>query len=317
MRRLYYCSYGTRKGVGSHKELLKTMRTFLQKHFIRLILFCSAIFCLSGGLLLFLHRAQEPSARVHFFDIGQGDAALIQLPQQYDILIDGGPDKTLMHKLGDALPFFNRTIEVVVLSHPHADHVTGLIEVFKRYNIGSVYFTDIAYKSPVYAYFREQLRVHHIPTYIITQPHEEIVPLEGTQAHISFLYPLTNLQGRTMRDINSSSLVVKVVYGDTEFLFTGDSGMKEEDELLAAQVLSEVSVLKVGHHGSDRSTGEVFLRSIQPEYAVISVGTDNRYGHPHNTVLERLQHFDNTILRTDEQGDVVFRTDGTILTLQE
>ncbi|OIP79393.1 MAG: hypothetical protein AUK21_04195 [Parcubacteria group bacterium CG2_30_48_51] len=247
----------------------------------------------------------QSHARVYFFDVGQGDAALIRLPRGYDVLIDAGPDKTIAHKLGKSLPFFDRTLEAVILTHPHADHITGLLEILRRYEVQTVITTGVAYESPVATYLQEELTRGSIRIEIVAQPQTLELPT-GRGDRIEVRYPVESIVGKEVRDVNTASMVVSFTTGGETFLFMGDAYRAQEDELLAAGSVPRAVVLKVGHHGSVTSTGLDFLDAVQPRYAIISVGSDNPYGHPHAAVLDRLREKGITVVRTDQSGDITF-----------
>ncbi len=252
--------------------------------------------------------------RVVFFDVGQGDAVLIKTPQKHYILIDGGAGSVVLEKLGEEIPFFNKTIDLVILSHPHDDHVSGLIEVVSRYNVKDIICTGVSGESGVARRWKElieekgyrQARTGKI--------------ISANDFSINILYPVENIKDKDVKDLNEVSIVARFIANDRgSFLFTGDAYKKQELEIISnynnckkkdfdycKKFSLKSDVLKVGHHGSRTSTADEFLFAVLPKVAVIMAGEDNRYGHPHNEVLEKLKRNNIIIKRTDRDGDIIF-----------
>ena len=255
---------------------------------------------------------------VYFIDVGQGDAALIKTPDGQNILLDGGPDAAAARALGRLLPFWERTIDLVILSHPHDDHVNGLNDIFRRYEVRQAAYSGVVHTSPGYLAWLKLARNNSVPLLIIDRP-QTIVLGDGCALH--FLYPRESLLGRSVSNLNNSSLVAKLVYGETAFLFTGDIEGEVERELLSPadgeapgdagiDIDLRAQVLKVGHHGSDTSSSAEFIAAVRPEIAVISVGADNKFGHPSPRVINRLERSGAATYRTDLHGTVKIRSDG-------
>lgn len=289
---------------------------FMNSKIVKILLLI--IFVFSSGIaayFLFLPQpevkgdfATYPSARLvfTFFDVGQGDSGLIRTPQGQDVLIDGGPDNKVVQKLGQAMPLMDRDIELMILSHPHSDHVTGLNEVIRRYNVKKIMMTGLIHTAPEYRQFLKLIEEKNIKVEIIKQP-EEIAIEAGLS--IKIFFPDENLEGRQLNNVNNSSIVSKIIFASTSFMLTGDY---EDEESLAEHYKTELKsdVLKVGHHGSVNANNEYFLKLVNPLYAVISVGANNRYGHPQYRVLHELESLGAKILRTDQDGDIIFVSDG-------
>lgn len=262
-------------------------------------------------------RAPQHILTMRAFDVGQGDAALVTTPLGKTILIDGGPDYTIMDKLGRTLPFFKKDIDAMILTHPHADHVTGLVGVLKRYNVKEIFYTGTVHTSSVFIEWLTLIKEKQIPMHVVSHK-EEIQFDEGVT--LTFLYPDHELagvedateekRGQKKNNLNNTSIVFKLSYGRTHFLFMGDAEVPVEESLLASGVGLRVDVLKVGHHGSHSSTSEEFLRTVSPQYATISCGRNNDYGHPHLSTLKRLERFGVHAYRTDTEGDIVIMSDG-------
>lgn len=242
---------------------------------------------------------------VHFFDVGQGDGALLVSPSGRQIVIDGGLDFAELEGLGKTMPFFDRSIDLLVLSHPQLDHLRSFPELLRRYRIGAVLLTGVVYHLPHYEEFLALLKEQKIPI-IVADPRRDLDLGDGLTLDV--LWPPPVLFGKTLKaDINNSSIALRARYHDHCILFTGDMEKREEDAILASGAELRCDVLKVAHHGSKTSTSSKFLAAVQPQLAVISVGKGNRYGHPSPEVLARLKTFHIPVRRTDEEGEIVVR----------
>ncbi len=240
-------------------------------------------------------------------DIGQGDAILIKTPYHQNILVDGGPDNSVIYRLSKNLPFYDRTIDLMILTHPDTDHVTGLVEVLKRYKVKEILYNGVSHSSPNYLQWIETAEEKRVPMKI-GQTGQVIIFGEGLRLDI--LYPEHSYSGQEIEDMNDTSIVAKLIYKDTTFMLTGDASVKVEKELMDEEVNLKSDVLKVGHHGSKTCTCKEFVRAVNPQYAVISVGQDNKFGHPSLRVIRNLEKEGVEILRTDESGDVILISDG-------
>jgi len=253
----------------------------------------------------------DDKLRVSFLDVGQGDATLIEKGNQ-QVLVDGGSSpQDLTLELGDRMPFWDRTIELVVLTHPHADHLSGLVEVLSRYQVEQVLYPDLEdldYESPLCQEWLGLIEEKDIP-YTIAQAGQEIDLGDGVV--IKVLNPGTPPLSGTGSDINNNSVVLRLSTGRTSFLLTGDIEQEAEFELISQRANLSGTVLKVGHSGSVTSTTPEFLAAANPRVAVISV-ENNRFGHPSTDVTDRLEAKlgEENIYRTDEQGTIEFSTDG-------
>lgn len=241
---------------------------------------------------------QPPPPTVRFFDVGQGDAALVSSGRT-QLLVDGGPDRSGLAPLGAALPPLDRRIEYVVLTHPHTDHYRGLLEVVRRYRVGTL-LVGVPGVGPEYRNLIDEARRRGVR--IVRAARQQIAVGQAIRADV--IYPPEAWPDKPVSDPNNSSVVVMVSAPATKVLMVGDTGNDEERELLGAGLDLDADILKVGHHGSRTSSGPDFLAAVTPRVAVISVGAKNRYGHPAPATIQRLQQTGATIYRTDQRGTV-------------
>ena len=288
----------------------------MRKHLLHgMIFFLLSIIVVSAWQLSRAHQWRQDDLTIWVFDVGQGDAIFIDGPE-VQVLIDGGPSGVILEKLTAVLPFWDQKIDILVNTHPHADHVTGLVYVMDRYFIDDIYVSGQEYGTEIFGRFEQRA--------------EEKLLLAGDRidlgggAYLEVLWPESYLKGQRLDDPNMGSIVLALYYGEMSMLLTGDIGIEEELQLVCGdsppsqggarggcrgEVAVEFDILKVGHQGSLTSTHPAFLEVIQPSYSIISVG-ENSYGHPSPIVLDRLEAIGSTILRTDINGDIRIWSDG-------
>lgn len=242
-------------------------------------------------------------AKLYFFDVGQGDAIYLRTFEGNDVLIDGGPGDAILSKLGTVMPFTDRTIEFVVLTHPHADHVSGLVEILKRYKVENVLLPRVSYDSATFARFQELLEKNNVG---IIRPRLGQRIFLDDKTVFDVYYPFLPEFSKLPEDINDVSVVAKISFGKSNVLLTGDAGKDIESLLLHFDLPLVSEIFKVGHHGSRHSSGSEFLKAAGATYSIISVGK-NPYGHPHQEVLELLSAENTKVFRTDQEGDIVFK----------
>ena len=249
---------------------------------------------------------------VNFFDIGQGDAIFIQTPQRIQILIDGGPDSTILEKLSQEMPFYDRTIDLIILTHPEHDHMAGLIEVLKNYKVDSILWTGVLRETAEYKEWQGLIEEEEAEgaKIFIAQSGQEIKIHRCHLWKFEVLYPFENLEGQEPKNINNTSIVARLVFAQNSFLFTGDAFKSVERKLIKQGIELNSNVLKVGHHGSKTSSAEEFIEAVNPEIAIIQCGKNNRYGHPYPETLATLEKYDIKVLRTDQDGDIKIVSDG-------
>jgi competence protein ComEC len=264
------------------------------------------------SILVWSLALTQPDGRLHvsFLDVGQGDAVLIQTPNGLDILIDGGPDPQKINlELSEKLPFWDRTIDLVVSTQPQADHVTGLVEVLQRYRVKRVLEPGVSYNSSIYQEWLRLVEIKRIE-HDIARAGQEIDLGNGIKMEV--LNPPESLWEGTDDDVDNNGVVLRLSWDNVSFLFTADIRKDLEFELIGQRANLRSTVLKIAHHGSDTSTSQHFLAVVDPEVAVICVGADNPFGHPSPEVLERLTDRlgEDNVYRTDDNGTIEFITDG-------
>lgn len=279
--------------------------------------------------------------KVDFLNVGQGDSEFIETPHGHQILIDGGPNSAVLEKLALIMPFWDKEIDMVILTHPEKDHMAGILDVLQRYNVEYFVWTGILKDSAENKKLAELLKEKNalpgvaeshangfwgaLSGFLPRSKKQEGLKtvtvsagdrIKAGDVFIDILYPFENLSGQQPKNVNNTSIVAKLFYGNRSFLFTGDIDSKTEKEIIKnSESRASANVLKVAHHGSKYSTSNIFLQAVRPNMAVIEVGK-NSYGHPTEDVLNMLENFGIQIKRTDKDGDVKFLSDGKIIKLE-
>jgi len=246
--------------------------------------------------------------RVSVLDVGQGDAILIQTPEYHNILIDAGPDSKTVDRLGEKLGFFDKTIDLFILTHPHNDHYGGILDVMQKYKIKKIVLTGVASGDPVYMAFLGEAKSKGADL-IFTQNNKDIQI--APDLFIDILYPFAgqSLIGQQASNPNNTSIVARVLERTSVgwknlMILTGDAEAEEEREILLSGQDIKSDVLKVGHHGSKTATSDIFLGAVNPTSAVISVGAGNKFGHPNDETIKRLSGLN--VRQTITDGTVEF-----------
>ena len=249
-------------------------------------------------LLGTIHIYNKPHRlEINFFDVGQGDASLIKTPSNRFILIDGGPDNRILRRLGDNLPFYRRRIDYLILSHYHEDHVVGLVEILKRYQVKNFIYAPSALESPAFVELLDAAQKSSVA----------VLALKNT-ARISYgdncYLNLLNPAILEIKADDNNSLIAKLDCRDKKVLFSGDNSSTVEKILLNTGWDVSADVFKASHHGSKSANSETFLSTVNPKLIVISVGADNRFGHPSVEIIDRIESLDIRVERTDKMGNI-------------
>jgi competence protein ComEC len=274
---------------------------------------CTALLCaviLAGCTINISFDDSENSLsdeiQVHFIDVGQGDSSLI-ITDNFNILIDAG-EKEEAYAVNSYLNEHGvEKLDYIIATHPHSDHIGGLAQVIAENDVDTViipHMTDD--KIPTTKVYAEFLNAVDEKDCNLEEAYVGEI-LNFGDAEIEIIAPVND----DYSDLNNFSVISELTYGDTKFLFTGDAEVKSENEVLKNGMFEDTDVLKVGHHGSNSSTGEKFLEVVKPEYAVISCGEGNSYNHPNEETIQRLLEYTDNIYRTDLQGNIVITSDGT------
>jgi competence protein ComEC len=244
----------------------------------------------------------EAYLEVSFFDVGQGDSIFIKTSGNYQVLIDGGPNySAVLNGLSREMPFNDKEIDLVILSHPESDHMTGLLSVLENYKVDNIIWTGIEKEGVKFETWKRMINEEGANIYYANSGDKIIMG----DVSLEIVNPKESLKGEIFKESNDTAVVSKLQYKDSSFLFAGDISSKIENVLTNINV----DVLKIPHHGSKYSTSNEFLQKVSPLISVIQVGK-NSYGHPTEEVLTRLNNFDIKILRNDTDGNIKIVSDG-------
>lgn len=283
----------------------------------------------TGLMLVFSLLATLPDGKLHivFCDVGQGDAAYIRFADGRDMLVDGGPNNKILQCLGNHMPFWDRTINMVLLTHPQRDHLQGLITVLDRYSVDYVVRSDVDNTTEGFRELLDIIKKKHIPVKLVTRgetiavgatalsilwPSREQIALFKRHSLASQESVLQNsvLGSQSQPDLNDGSIVFTLGYGSFDALFPGDADTRVEENYRSAKLADDIlEVLKVPHHGSRTGMSEDFIKKLHPRLAVVSVGK-NSYGHPNADIINNLALTGSRLLRTDQEGDIEVVSDG-------
>jgi len=279
-------------------------KQFLQYLILPLAILTTAVFVIN------FRSAPDFLLHVSFLDVGQGDSMFIQTYLGNQIVIDGGPSDKILSELGRQLPFWDRSIDLLILTHPDADHVSGFIDVLKRYKVKKVMLTKVTAPTATYQEFVRLLEREQV---------EKIYASEGQRVWLDsatvfdIYYPPLGVENQDL-SINNTGIVGKLSFGQTKILLTADTDSIVED-VVRERYNVDSDILKVGHHGSRFSTSTRFITAVSPKYGVIEVGAKNTYGHPTEEVLGNLAGASVEVLRTDLDKTIEFISDGINLQL--
>ena len=244
---------------------------------------------------------------VSFLDVGQGDSIFIEAPNGKQVLIDGGRNSSSVRELSKFMSFKDKEIDVVLATHPDADHIGGLPEVFDRFQVLNFVDSGVEGEDNIYRSLVGRVSLDG-SRYIKGERGLVIILDRKEKVYLQVLSPDKNF---TFEDTNNNSIVTKIVYGNTSFLLTGDASKAIENILVYSDgEILDSDILKAGHHGSKTSSSLLFLEAVSPEASVISASANNTYGHPHADVLTNLQKTNSLVFETAKEGNITFKTDG-------
>lgn len=262
------------------------------------------------AILMWLAIVQKPDGNLHvyFLDIGQGDSIYVRTMNNYDILVDGGPDSKVLSELGEVMPFWDHKINLVIITHSDLDHIGGMVEILDRYQVDKVIMTDVSDNTQRFEELQNIIREKNIPVQIAKGGEELSV---SDKCKIKIFWPRDSYKDAEVKNNNNTSIVNSLICDDVTFLFTGDA-----EELVQQQMVElyenelKSDVLKISHHGSRNASDLSLLQLVNPELAIISAGKNNRYNHPHKEVLDKLNKLAIKYLRTDELDRIEVVSDG-------
>lgn len=280
------------------------MQNLNRKHWILFYAIGIGLLFLSALSLFDLHQPLSISV----LDVGQGDSILIQTPEYYNVLIDAGSDSLAVDQLGERLSYFDKTVDLFILTHPHRDHHGGILDIMQKYDIKTLLLTGVHSGDPLYKAFLDKAKSDGI-NIIFNQSHQDIQI--SPNVYLDILYPFEgqSLVGQDSHNKNNTSIVARLVRRTEDdwqslAMLTGDAEHEEELAiLLSGQDLSS-DILKIGHHGSRTATSDAFLAAVNPTTAIVSAGRDNKFEHPHPETLEKLRNLE--VYQTMVDGMVVF-----------
>lgn len=252
-------------------------------------------------------KAEQPrNLRIAFLDVGQGDAIFIESPTGTQILVDGGPDSSLLRELTNVMNPFDRTLDAIIVTNPDQDHFAGFIELLERYKVGKEFESGTKKTTLTYKAFESALVENGVQRLLAKRG---MVFDLGGGAYLSVLYP-----DRDVSDLspNDGSIVMKLIYGKTSVLLMGDSTALVESRILSLGGSKKADILKLGHHGSKTSSSENWVASVSPSQAIVSASCDNSYGHPSKVVVDRLLAHAVSYLWTCKEGTISFSSDGEV-----
>lgn len=254
-------------------------------------------------LFVLIPKNQPPILRVQVLDVGQGDAILVTAPNGTRLLIDTGPNQAVLRALGDALPLHVQSLDGMLLTHPDLDHIGGAVDILQAYDVSTLFVASTTKANDTTA----AIDATGVPQRTLARGDRLLLDF----THNVYADVLSPEASWSPTDTNDSSIVLKLVFGETCFILTGDASVAVEQVLVHTYGNAlDCDVLKVGHHGSDTSTSDAFVGYVSPQYAVISAGKENDFGHPHQSVLDTLARFGAEIRRTDLKGTISFYSDG-------
>ncbi len=287
--------------------ILSHVKNYLKWYVLSFLIFLSLLFW-----SVIIHENRNGILTVAFLNIGQGSATFIESPTGVQVIIDGGPNKTLMREISSVLPWYDKHIDMLIVTNPDKDHYEGFIPILDRFTVDVFMESGTITKVEAFAILKQKISKKKIPDIVARRG--QVIDIGGG-AYIEILFPDRDVSGLSS---NKGSIVARLVYGDTSLLFQGDSPKAMENYLVSlGKEILDSDMIGVGHHGSKTSSGEEYIKAVSPKYAIISSGKGNSYGHPHQETLDTLNKNKVQILRTDEIGRITFQSDGKEFVLKK
>lgn len=278
--------------MNSTTTILKQILNFLWKNILLVIFLFLAIFS-----IVVLKKDTVKQPEIIFFDIGQGDGILVQ-QDNFQVLVDGGPDDTILYSLAEHLPWYDKRIERLVLTHPHQDHLEGLLLVLKKYEVEEIWYFPVEYDYSGYRYLLKEYET-------LLRPKKAGDYIRYGDIYGAVIFPFEG-DSQRVSNVNNASLVIFFEIKGYKILLMGDAEIEAEVMLLEYEFLRNIDILKAGHHCSKTSSSTGFLSFTHPSLAICSCGIRNKLGHPHYETLENLKNFNVQHLVTYEEGDIKF-----------
>jgi len=276
----------------------------LKKYIILILLLSSFFYTFFSYVQKNFFQVSNHNLRFHFIDVGQGDSSLIITPNGKTILIDAGDEAHAKKVVSYIREQGIEKLDLVIATHPDADHIGGMDKVIKNFDIGVFAMPDVSAKTNQYKQIQRELKAKKMKAIRLYQGDEVQI---DDDIDFEILSPV---KGKKYDDTNEYSIVAKIVYKDTSFILMGDATMENEVDIINNVPDIDIYVLKLGHHGSSTSSSDYFITKTSPKIAIISCGKNNKYGHPHQEVMRVLKKHGVTPYRTDEMGDIVITSDG-------
>ena len=276
----------------------------LKKYVILILLLSSFFYTFFSYVQKNFFQVSNHNLQFHFIDVGQGDSSLIITPKGKTILIDAGDEAHAKKVLSYVREQGIEKLDLVIATHPDADHIGGIDKVIKNFDIGVFAMPDVSAKTNQYKQIQRELKAKKMKATRLYQGDEVQI---DDDIDFEILSPV---KGKKYDDTNEYSIVAKIVYKDTSFILMGDATMENEVDIINNVPDIDIDVLKLGHHGSSTSSSDYFITKTSPKIAIISCGKNNKYGHPHQEVMRVLKKHGVTPYRTDEMGDIVITSDG-------
>ncbi|TSC69873.1 MAG: hypothetical protein CEO12_683 [Parcubacteria group bacterium Gr01-1014_46] len=282
------------------KASLLHIRTYFRWYFLLLLIVLASVLFWT----VFWER-QEGILTFAVLDVGQGDALYIESPTGVQVIVDGGPGNNLLKEVPKVMPWYDRSVDLIVVTNPDSDHYEGFIKFLNKYSIANILEPGTTNIYPAYEIFENKIKEKNIPKTLARRG--QIIDIGGG-AYLQVLFPDRNVSQVAP---NTGSIVMKLVYGGTSVLLQGDSISNIEQYLLELDGdYLKSDILKIGHHGSKTSSIEEYVAKVSPDFAVISSGKNNSYGHPHKETLEILDKLKTQTLETCNNGRLIFESDG-------